>query len=314
MGFPKAVLVCVLSLAAILSVVAVPVTAIDRSDGDYWVYESSMYFEDAISVSGEYRYEFEEKDSLTMGSETYDVNVLRVTGSMAGEADDYLGMTASVEMIFDGYVYKVDGSMARVKETMHTWANVTTGIGSLVDVDRMEMHHVSTFSPPVLSGFVEGETGTGDEWEETTNVSSASTTWVDGVIDRSSTDEYTSTCSYSVAAAEENVTTEAGTFACLKITVTDDWGNHEVYWYSSEVGNWVKECQYLFLASAPVLTLELTEYEYSTDSRTAMLILSGVGILVAVVVIVAILMFMRRKGQSPAQAPLETAQPPGPPL
>ena len=157
MGMWKSTAVCALALVAVLSLFAGPAAAVDRSAGDYWVYESEMDYE-GITISGSFRYEFEEKDSLTVGSETYDVNVMKVTGTMTGETEDFLGISASMEMVFDGYVYEVDGSLASVRDDMHTWTNLTA-LGTVVS--RVETHDVSIYSPPLMTGFVDGETGTG---------------------------------------------------------------------------------------------------------------------------------------------------------
>lgn len=307
----KATLVCALALVAVLSLFAVPAKALDRTDGDYWVYEGGMDFE-GIAVTGEFRYEFQEKDSLTVGSQSYDVNVIKITGSMSGETDDFLGVAASVEMVFDGFTYEVDGSLASVKEDMYMWANVSIGTGSLELVSRVETQDVTTYSPPQLSGFVEGETGTGDEWNETTDVTSTYTVWVDGAMDDTSTDEYTETYSYSIAASEESITTDAGTFDCLRMTVTDGEGDYDMYWYSSDVGSWVKISMFELGDSTPYMSIELVEYEYSGGALTMMLLVVGLGILVAIVVIVVLLLLMRKKRQAPVQAPQQMPPPPPP--
>ncbi|MDQ1371335.1 MAG: hypothetical protein QG582_249 [Candidatus Thermoplasmatota archaeon] len=300
MGFSKAVLACAVVLTAVLSLFAAPVTALDRSEGDYWVYEGGMDY-DGIAVTGGFRYEFEAKDSLTVGSESYDVNVLKVTGSMASEMDDLAG----VEMVFNGFIYEVEGSLASVQDDMHMWTNLTA-LGTVVS--RVETHDVSTYSPPLMTGFVDGQTGTGDEWDETTNVTSAHTVWVDEDLPITSTDEYQETCSYSVAAAEETVTTAAGTFTCLKITETDSSDNYEVYWYSSEVGSWVKMSSYSVGDTTPYFTLELTEYSYSGDSLVLLIVVGAV--ILIVVAIVVVLLLMRKRGQTPVQVPQQMPPPP----
>ncbi len=304
----RSVLTCAVALVSVLSLFAGPARALDYSDGDYWVYEGGTSYE-GISVSGGYRLEFVEHDSLTIGSKSFDVSVLKLTGSMYGETDDYLGM--SVEMVFDGHMYMVDGTMATVKEDVYTWTNFTMEILSEEVTTRMESHDVSTYSPPPMTGFVEGETGTGDEWNETTNVSTALTTWVDDLVDENANIYYTENYFFSVASAEEQVTTEAGTFTCLKITAMHESGNYEVFWYSSDVGNWVKTNSHWGDTSTPFMTLELTDYRYSGDSDTFILVVVGVGLLVAVAVVVVILLLMRGRGRSPVEAPMYA--PPAPP-
>ena len=305
----KSTAVCALALVAVLSLFAGPAAAVDRSAGDYWVYESEMDYE-GITISGSFRYEFEEKDSLTLGSETYDVNVMKVTGTMTGETEDFLGISASMEMVFDGYAYEVEGGIASVKEDMYTWANMTIGTGSLALVSRVETQSVTTYAPPLLSGFVDGETGTGDQWNETTDISATSTTWVDGTMESTHSDDYTESYAFTVAAAEETVTVGAGTFTCLKITVMDESDDYEVYWYSSEVGSWVKLSSYSMGDATPYMTLELSEYDYGGISAMALLLM--VGVIMIVVVVILVVLLMRRRGRTPAQAPQQMPPPPPP--
>lgn len=309
MGNLKKAIVCALSMMAVMSVFAAPAAAMDHSEGDYWVYEGEMEYE-GIAVTGTFRYEFEEKDSLTVGSETYDVNVMKMTGSMTGETDDFLGISATVDMTFDGYSYDLVGGMAMVKEDMHTWANLTIGTGSLAIVTRVETQDVTTNSPPFMSGFVDGETGTGDQWNETVEVSSTSTTWVDGAIEDTYSGNYTEAYAFTVAAAEESVTVDAGTFSCLKITAMGEWDDYMVYWYSSEVAGWVKMSSYSMGETSPQMTIELSEYSHGGLSATMVLLIIGAVVIIAVVIVVALLML--RRGRTPTLIPPQVPPPPPP--
>lgn len=283
----------------------------DRSEGDYWVYEMEMSFE-GIDVSGTYRYEFSEKDIITVGSESHDVNVMEVSGSMTGETDDFLGMSATIEIDVHGFVYEPQGSIASLKEDIHLWANVTVDTGPADIVVRMELHEVITYSPPQMTGFVDGETGTGDQWDETTNRTTTSTMWIDGVIDETATDESEETYSFSVAATEDSVETDAGTFDCLKMTMTDSEGDYSVYWYSSDVGSWVKVELYNEGDSEPYNSMELSEYQSSQGSGAMILIIAGAGVAILVVVVVAVLLMSKRRGQRPVVVPPQAPPPPPP--
>ena len=309
MGSIRSVFAGALAFVAILSVFAMPADALNRSGGDYWVYEGTMDVE-GVPVDGTFRYEFEKEDTLTIGTEVFEVNVMKITGSLSGTTDDLLGMSASVQATFDGKTYETRDGFGTVKEDMYLWINMTFGTGSFSLVMRMELQDVSIYSPPSFSGFDEDETGTGDQWEETVNVTSTSVVWVDDVIDESSSESYEETYQYSVAATEDRPVTEAGTFDCLKITSTDSEGNYRVNWYSHEVGNYVKMSYFDLGESSPYLSLELSEYKYSKDSALVMTLIIGVGILVVVAIIVVALLLMRKRGQTPAQAP---PQPPVPP-
>lgn len=297
-----------LALFAVMSLFAVPAEALSRSDGDFWAYEGSMNVE-GVSVDGTFKYEFEKADSLTIGSDIHEVNVMRVSGSMTGETEDLFGMSASVSAVFSGRVYETKDGFGTLKDDMYTWINMTIGTGSFTLVTRMETQEVSTYSPPSFSGFDEDETGTGDEWNETTNVTRTSTLWIDGVIDDTSTAQVQETSRYSVAASEDKVSTDAGTFDCLKITVTDSEGNYDVNWYSAEVGNYVKMSYFELGETTPYLSLELAEYKHSEDSALMLVMFVGIGVIAAIVIIVVILLLMRKRGQAPVQAPPQVPPP-----
>jgi len=234
------------------------------------------------------------------------VNVLKVTGSMSGETEDSVGVSTSIEMVFDGYVYEAEGTVATVKEDMHTWVDRIEGTDTLLIVSRVETRNVTTFSPAFLTGLVDGETADGDEWEETTNVTCVNSTGADGDLD-TSTCEFDET--YSISVVEVTVETETDTFACLEIAVTDSLGGHEVYCYSSEVGCWVRISLYSHQDAAPYLTLELTEYQYTGESHRDTLVIVGVVMFVMAVVVVVLL--MRRRGREPAEVSMPVPPPTG---
>lgn len=309
MGLAEGFVAGALAFVAVLSLFAAPADALSRSDGDYWVYEGSMDVE-GVSVTGDFRYEFEKADSLTLGSDVHDVNVMKVTGSMSGATDDLLGVSATVGVVFDGHVYETSDGFGTVKEDMYMWTNMTLGTGSISLTVRIESQEVTTYSAPLFSGFDEEETGTGDAWEETTNVTHSSTTWVDDAVDDTSTDTYEATYSYSVAAAEDTVTTAAGTFDCLKITVTDDDGDYEIDWYSPDVGNYVKMSYYEMGDSTAYMSLELTEFSHSGNSGLMMMLVIGLVAVVVIVVILIALLMMRKRGRTPSQGPPQGPLPP----
>lgn len=298
------------ALVMVISLAAPHASALDRDEGDYWLYDAEMYFE-GIAVSGSFRYEMADCDTVTVGPDSYGVDVLEVSGTMHGETDDFLGVYASVDIVFHGFTYDVEGSQATVKEDTYMWANLSVGSDSVALVTMMEFQQVTTYSPPALTGFVDGETGAGEEWNEATNVTGTSTSWIDGAVEDTHSYEYQETCTCSVSSSEETVTTEAGTFSCLAMTVTGSEGDYDVYWYSSGVGSWVKVSMYSQGETEPYMSLELSEFEHSDDSVVVILVLAAIGVLLAVVVMALIFLALRRRGRAPAV--IHPGTPPPPP-
>lgn len=298
--------------AALMTVISLSVpqaSALDRADGDHWIYDVQMYFQ-GIAVSGSCRYEMVGHDAVSVGPDSYGVDVIEVSGNMYGETEDFMGVSASVEVVLHGFTYDVQGGLATVKEDTYMWANLSIGTGSVAIVTTMESQHVTTYAPPALSGFVDGETAAGDEWDEVTNVTGTSTSWVDGVVEETDSYEVQEAYSCTVATSEETVTTGAGTFRCLRLTVTDSGGDQVVYWHSPDVGAWVKASMYSQGESEPHTSLELAEYERSDDSMFPILVLVSVGVLLAVVAVAVMSMLLRRRGQAPTEVP----PPPPPPV
>jgi len=307
-------IVCVL---LVIALAALPAAAVDRSKGDYWTYAMSFdvmgFGTSGISANGTMTYTCVDQDTITIGGTPYDVNVMRVSGGGSGGVD-FLGFEAS--LILGGYIYETLNGMALAKVDIITWTNMTFGTGAFQLSSRTEIETMTTYSPPLLSGFDPSTVGLGDSWAETVVSSTTTTEWINGTT-LGTHDSETGTLTYTnvVASAKETVTTEAGKFESLKITSTDNYGNSVVYWWSSEAQNFVKEDTYENGTATPVATMVLKDYNTGSSVSLALVAALGGIVLVAALVVLALVLLKKRKPlqPSPYQPGMPYQPPPSPP-
>ena len=304
--------VSVVCLLAAMSIGVVPASAVSRGSGDFYTYSMSTDIE-GVNVTGTVTYSFEWADTISVGGQSYDVNVMKISGSFSGSVD-FLSFSASAEL--GGHAYETKDGMAIVQDDALMWFNVSFGTGLFQLVNRTKSESMSTYSPPLMSGFSPSTAGPGDSWTETIDVTTTNTTWVDGLMQGSpSTDSEQMTISFVAASSMESVVTPAGTFKTLRLTATESNGDSVVYWWSSEVGNFVKQQEFSEGSSRPNISMILTDYNHSAPTSARPFIGIGLGVaLFAVIVLVVVLMMRRRPGQPiPYQPGMPAPQPYAPP-
>ncbi len=309
--------ISVLCALLVMAIAAVPAAAVDRSRGDYWTYALSFdvtgFGSSGISANGTLTYTCVDQNTITIGDTSYDVNVMRVSGGASGTAG-FLGFEAS--LTFGGFIYETVDGMALAKGDIFAWTNMTFGTGTFQLSSRTEIETLTTYYPPLLSGFNPSTVRPGDTWTETVESSTTTTEWINGTIQESSAfDSGILTYTNVVASAKETVTTEAGTFEALRITSTDSDGNSAVYWWSSKAQNFVKEDTYEQGSATPVTTMVLKDY--STGSSISLALVAALGgiVLVVALVVLALVLLKKRKPlqPSPYQPGMPYQPPPSPP-
>jgi hypothetical protein len=313
-----AVVVCLL---VVMSIEVVPASAVMRSSGDFFTYSISMDLtglNDSITMNlkglnatGSVTYSFLGADTLSVNGQSYDVNVMTVSGSASASFS-----LLSISGTLGGHVYETQEGTGIVRDDAIMWLNTSIGTGSFQIVNRSETETVSTYSPPLLSGFSPSQTGPGDSWVETVDVTTQSETWINGASQGTSTpDTEQITVSYVAASGIESVSTPAGKFDTLRITATDSNGGSIVYWWSSDIGNFVKQEESGESALDVNINMILTDYNH-VSSPSAILFI-GIGLVVAlfaVIVLVVVLLMRRRPGQPiPYQPGMPVPQPYAPP-
>lgn len=306
--------ICVL---LVMALAAMPAAAVNRSKGDYWTYTMSFdamgFGALGLNTNGTLTYTCVDQDTITIGGTSYDVNVMRISGGASGGVD-YLGFEMSVTL--GGYLYETLDGMALAKADMTTWTNMTFGTGTFQLSSRAEIETMTTYSPPLLSGFNPSTAEPGDIWTETVESTTTTTEWINGTMQGTpALDSGVLTYTNVVASAKETVTTEAGTFETLRITSTDSDGNSVVYWWSSKAQNFVKEDTYEQGSATPVMTVVLKNYSTGSSISLALVAaLGGIVLAVALVVLALVLLKKRRPFQpSPYQPGMPYPPPPTPP-
>ena len=302
--------VCVLLMVALA---AVPAAAVDRSNGDYWTYTMSFdtlgYGALGLSANGTLTYTRVDQDTITLGGTSYDVNVLRISGGVSGGVD-FLGLEMLVAL--GGYLYETLDGMALAKADMTAWTNMTFGTGTFQLSSRTESQTMTTYSPPLLSGFDPSTAVPGDTWTETVECITTTTEWINGTMQGTpALDSRILIYTNVVASAKETVTTEAGTFETLRITSTDSDGNSVVYWWSSEAQNFVKKDTYEQGSATPVTTMVLKDY--STRSSISLALVAALGSIVFVVALVVLALVLLKKRKPFQPSPYQPGMPYSPP-
>ncbi|MBU0623243.1 MAG: hypothetical protein KJ672_00160 [Candidatus Thermoplasmatota archaeon] len=288
-------LICLACIVWVIGVAAHPAAAADRVNGDFWTYDAStmvpVLFTN-VAVNGTTTYTCVDKSAIDIGGTSYPVNVMKVSGGKSGAAD-FMGIQVSVTL--GGYVYETQEGMGTAKSDISTWMNTTIGTSSFQLVYRNETEVSTTYTPAMLSGFSPSTVGAGDSWAETVASTTTTTKWVNGTK-QGSPDVRTEILALSFVAASsmETVTTPAGKFEALRITATASDGSSVVYWWSSDVQNFVKEDTYEAGSATPVATMALKDYEIGSATNLALVAaMGGIALAVALVVLAWVLLKKR---------------------
>lgn len=283
--------VSLLSVSVLLLLIAPSSTsAMDRSAGDYWVY--SMFLavpEFGVTATGTLRYEFVSQESLTIGGAAIPVNVMRVTGTALG-AVPLIDLSAAV--VIEGYVYEGIGDMSTVRSALTYWTNVSWGSGEFSWPINTESRSSSTYTPGLLFGFEPGVTAPGDSWTESIEVRTVYYNTTTG-MEESETSR-SMTVAYSVHTELETVSTGAGSFEAMRITATESGVGRVMYWWSEDVGLFVKEETYVEGSALPVQTLSLDDYSGRPHTNVLFFVAVG-GLATAVALVFLALVLLKRR-------------------
>jgi len=298
----------VLPVVVALLAASLPASALDRNEGDYWVYSISVVVPGySVSATGTVRYEFLSEGTIVVNNTEVSANVMRVTGSAAGSVSD---IDLSVSIVFEGYVYEDPAGMGVLRSDLTYWTSVTWGSGPFALQIDSANRSADTFIPSLLAGLEPGEATFGASWIEDIRVESVTYNLTTGAA--MSSDTYLLTASCSAGAELETVSTGAGEFEALEITATESGGGVVVCWWSEEIAQFAKLELYSEEASEPVMTLTLKDY--GVTARTDVLVFVAVGGVAFIVALVALALVMVRrrppKTASQDAQPLELLQPP----
>ncbi|MCU0852209.1 MAG: hypothetical protein MUC90_02985 [Thermoplasmata archaeon] len=297
----------VAGIAFVIASTAMPAAAVDCGGGDFWTYATASEFL-GLQVAGTMTYTYEDSRSTTIGSSEYDVNVLSVQGSVSGSGT--IIVPYEVSITYGGYLYVTQDGMGIVKDDQITWTNTTWGNVGFQWAINAEEEIVTNFSPPMMSGFDTETSEPGDTWVETITI--IEEYWENGTLEDASSDEVT--YAMAISTQTEVVETDAGAFDSLKITVIDDDDNRMVFWWSSDVGNFVQQFNYGPNEDEPSYTMVLTDFSYSPGLENVVLFIAIGGVVLVAALVVLALVMLRRRPRQPLPYQPGTPGPQQPPL
>jgi len=289
-------LISLACIALMIGVAAHPAAAADRVNGDFWTYDASATVPILlanVAVNGTTTYTCVDQSAIDIGGTSYPVNVMKVSGGKSGSAD-FMGI--QVSMVLGGYLYETQEGMGIAKSDIFTWMNTTIGSSSFPLVYRNVTEVSTTYTPAMLSSFRPSTVGAGDSWVETITSTTTTTKWVNGTM-QGSPDTQIETLAFSFVASPsmEIVTTPAGKFEALRIGAAASDGSYVVYWWSSEVQNFVKEDTYEAGSATPVATKVLKDYEVGSAVNLALVaVMGGIALAIALVVLAMVLLKKRK--------------------
>ena len=305
------VLSCGFMMATMILASPVDASALTHSNGDYWTWETSTTMQ-GVDVHGNMTYGFDGRDSISVNGTSYDVNIMRISGTLSGSTT-FLGLPLIMNVTLGGSVFEMRDSLSIVKEDRFVWMNVSRGTSGFMITNRSEIETISSYYPPTMLQFHPGESGPGDSWTDAFNVTTITTTWSKGTVQNQVTTYDHMSYSVLIASSTSNVNTPAGNFEALRITSTDSDGNYEVNSYSDEVKNIIKYEAYESGSTTPSMSMSLSSYHISKPGSLSTMVIAGIGIIAAVVALIVILaLMMRRRGRTPQPAQ-PIVPPPAPP-
>ncbi len=284
-------------LLALLMAAILPLKASAAGD-DSWTYATSMGIF-GVNATGNITYALQKQEDMTVGGVRYEVDLVRVSGFLAGSA---IGGLLALQATISGTLISAKEGMATVSDHSIEYVNIT--IAGLSPPHPV-IDSRTNYTPPLLIRFDPDKTKPGDSWTETDTLNE--TTSVNGSAPVPLS--IPATYDITIDSSTQSVTTPAGTFDTLKITV-DGPIEKVVYWWASKAQNFVIKKTYSILGGPPTSIMTLTEFHLSLGAAVLVIALAGVAVVVIAVVILAAILHARRPRQpvyqqhsSPGQAP-----------
>jgi hypothetical protein len=288
-------LISLACIALMIGVAAHPSAAADRANGDFWTYDASATVPvllTNLAVNGTTTYTCVDRSAIDIGGTSYPVSVMKVSGGKSGSAD-FMGIQVSVTL--SGYIYETQEGVGIAKSDILTWMNTTIGTSSFPLVYRNVTEVSTIYTPAVLSGFNPSTVGAGDSWVETVTSKTTTTKWVNGTMQGSpSTHTEILAINFAASSSMETLTTPAGKFDALRITATASDGSSVLYWWSSDLQNFVKEDTYMAGSATPMATMVLKDYRIGSAVNFVLVAAMG-GIALAVALVVLALVLLKKR-------------------
>ena len=290
--------------------------AMEVEVGDYWKYDSSADAE-GMALSGAIKM----KVTGTEGSGATEVYVLTLSGS-GDLTGSYSGITVTGSVDYSGTIKRLVSNFSLVSSDME----IAMSMKMQGETMKMTIGILQSYSPALDDYIGDVFPGYGATVVSTSTVTSTTTMDMEVLgqhITDSDTTTDTATQTIQIAAANETVEVPAGEFECYKYMYALDLGGSAAamtYYYSSEVGNYVKSEGSTDFTTG-LGSIELLSYSYAGRGSGGASLFSGsslfiiIVVIVAVVVLVSLVLMMRKRGRTPMpmMPPPQTSVPPPPP-
>ena len=244
-----------------------------------------------LNATGTIKYTLSGLDSVTVGGTSYPADIMRIDGNLTASSL-LLGVPYTLSAKLGGLRFESRNELSVLREDSLQWVNISIGTGPIL-LTRVQTEINTSYSPPYMSKFFPSEIGPGDSWTEVTSLTK--TTIVNGTVETALSRP--TSYLFKAASSMETITVVAGTFNVLRITVTDDLGARTVYWWSSEVANFVLEKRYDALGSQPYTILSLKKFDSSSGEGILVALIIGAAVVAVAVVILAFILKARRRRQ-----------------
>lgn len=311
------VLVVWAGLAMLGTFLAIPVSAADADwkVGDFWEYAWNES-DEGLQFIGTIKMEVAGTTSVTIGSQSEKAFVLDISGhgNMSGVIET---MTVTGTVTVSGTETRLASNLSFVGYNLIMSVSVSAPGLTM----SMDMGMEATATPPMMdlpanenltlsASFVSHSVMTETSW---TNI-----------LGSNQTDTQTSdiTTTLTVAQTDVSIDTDAGTFACTKLSASTGDANVTFYYYSPKVGNYVKilgEGGSAGTGFGAFGGLTLTDYSYGSSGGGIVSYFTGknawvtVVIIVALVLLIALVVAMRgRRAPVAMPPPAGTPTPPPP--
>lgn len=278
----------VLATAAIILLAIVPPTAAQAPAkkpnwhiNDYWKYHGQFVF--IVTVLIDVDLNVTGKGEVSVGPNTYSVFMLDFSIRTT------LGTIESTVSGTD-YFSQDDFSLIKTRSTTN-------------DNGKLKTTEV-TYDPPKRE--VNFPMDLGKEWEDNFTITTVNT--VNGVAKTTVTNE---SLTYTVAAIE-SLDTSLGQMDCYRITAMNKTGNSINYWYSAQIGEFVK------LSFSPALQdsyVTITDYQYAPGGGNgdgggnSMMMIRLIAVVVVIVVVVVVVAYVATRKRSAVMVQQSYSQP-----
>lgn len=290
--------IIIMSLA--LAMLGAPAQAAGREKGEFWAFEMTLSADILgmrAEVSGPITFTVEGEAAMIVGGTDYSTDVINMKGSLNGSVYMFDRMVGGVELSLSGTQHEVIGSLGILEENVTAISDITLDAGLISFSYHVQEQVIVVSDPPILSDFDPDSASVGDSSTKAVELVTASRTWENGQV--TNTTEGRSNLTYSLAViAAEPVETPSGTHSALKVRVSDDAGNYDFYWWSAEVGYFVKHELYGPGMEQPTMTLVLKDYGTTVSSDWTLYVIVGVVIFMAAAVVLALVVLRKRPGMT----------------